>query len=151
MSYFNHDRKYNINISADPEIENPQLLHINRLDARATVIPALHEGVYYRNKEESEFITTLNGDYAFCYEKYDCRPNFYKKNYDDSSWDILTVPSMWQYHGYGKPKYPNVWYAIPFNPPYISCENPVGYYRKHFSFTAKTYMCSQKVCTKAKM
>lgn len=25
------------------------------------------------------------------------------------------------------------------NPPYISCENPVGYYRKHFSFTAKTY------------
>lgn len=137
MGYFNHDRKYNINISADPEIENPKLTHINRLPARTTVIPALHRGVYYRNKEESEFITSLNGAYRFCWEQYDSKPDFYGIHYDDSLWDTLEVPSMWQYHGYGKPEYPNVWYSIPFNPPYISYENPVGYYRRHLCFTPK--------------
>lgn len=40
---------------------------------------------------------------------------------------------MWQYHGYGKPLYPNVDYPFPFNPPYVSCENPVGYYRRKFT------------------
>ena len=28
--------------------------------------------------------------------------------------------------------YTNVEYPIPFNPPFISCENPVGYYRREF-------------------
>ena len=44
MGYLNRDREYDINISADPELENPKLLHIGRLTARATVIPALHKG-----------------------------------------------------------------------------------------------------------
>ena len=135
MSYLNRDREYDINISADPELENPKLLHLNRLPARATVIPALHKGVYYRNKEESELITLINGDYSFYYAPYDSMPEFYLTDFEESGWDRIDVPSMWQYRGYGKPAYPNVLYEIPFNPPYVSCENPVGYYRRHFSFS----------------
>lgn len=137
MSYFNRDREYDINISADPELENPKLQHINRLAPRSTVIPSLHKGVYYRNKEESELITSLNGNYSFYYAPYDSMPKFYLTDFEESNWDIIDVPSMWQYRGYGKPAYPNVRYDIPFNPPYISCENPVGYYRRHFSFSSK--------------
>ena len=137
MGYLNRDREYNINISADPELENPKLLHLNRLPARATVIPALHNGVYYRNKEDSELITLLNGDYSFYYAPYDSMPAFYKTDFEAREWDTIDVPSMWQYRGYGKPAYPNVLYDIPFNPPYVSCENPVGYYRRHFSFSSK--------------
>ncbi|MGN0494350.1 MAG: hypothetical protein ACI4F7_11930, partial [Acutalibacteraceae bacterium] len=74
MSYLNRDREYDINISADPELENPKLLHFNRLPARATVIPALHKGVYYRNKQDSELITMLNGDYSFYYASFDSMP-----------------------------------------------------------------------------
>lgn len=119
---------------------NPQLPHENRLPPRATVIPALHKGVGYQNKEESELILDLNGPYAFCYREKDDQKDFYTLNYDDSQWDSLNVPSMWQYHGYSKPLYPNVEYPIPFMPPFVGNKNPVGYYRKRF--------CAHKGATK---
>jgi len=77
----------------------------------------------------------LNGNFQFSYQQEDCLSDFEKVNYDDSAWDTIDVPSMWQYRGYSKPLYPNVEYPIPFNPPYVCCDNPVGYYRR--KFTAK--------------
>ncbi|MBE7044571.1 MAG: hypothetical protein E7397_03505 [Ruminococcaceae bacterium] len=124
-------------------LQNPQYLHYGRLPARATVVPALHEGVYFQNKEESERIQVLNGDFRFSYQNGDVLLDiFCYEEYDDSAWDILPVPSMWQYHGYGTPLYPNVEYPIPFNPPYVCCENPVGYYRRRFTAkrTGKTIL-----------
>lgn len=112
---------------------NPECVGENRLKPRATVVPALHKGVYFKNKEDSELLTVLNGEYKFKYCTEDSEKNFYKESYNDSGWDSLIVPSMWQYHGYGKPTYPNVQYPIPFNPPFVSCENPVGYYRRYFN------------------
>ena len=103
------------------------------LPPRATVVAAKHPGVYYKNKEESECIQLLSGDFRFVYKDSDCLEDFYREDYSDADWDILPVPSMWQYHGYGKPAYPNVEYPIPFNPPFVCCENPVGYYRKAFN------------------
>ncbi len=120
-------------INYDPNIENHKLLHINRLPARATVVPSEKRNVYYRNKEESPFIRSLNGDYHFLYLKEDTERNFYFTDIDDSNWDIIDVPSMWQFRGYGKPSYPNVKYPFPFLPPHIKKENPVGYYRKIFN------------------
>ncbi|MBQ3179077.1 MAG: hypothetical protein IJB52_14750, partial [Clostridia bacterium] len=78
-------------------------------------------------------ICSLNGTYRFSWQTTDCLTDFHFPAYDDSGWDNLDVPSMWQYHGYSKPQYPNVQYPIPFNPPYVSCENPVGYYRRTFT------------------
>ena len=114
---------------------NPSFTHENRLPARASIVPALHSGVFFRNKEESELITNLNGDYKFCYRETDDLIDFEKTDYNDGEWNILTVPSMWQYHGYSLPVYPNVEYPIPFDPPYVGNYNPVGYYRR--TFTAK--------------
>lgn len=111
---------------------NPSCLGEYRLPARATVIPALRSGVYYRNKEESELIMDLNGEYKFRYCEKDELELFYQSDYDDSDWDSLVVPSMWQYHGYSSPVYTNVYYPIPFVPPYVGTKNPVGYYRKRF-------------------
>ena len=114
---------------------NPSFTHENRLPARASIVPALHSGVFFRNKEESELITNLNGDYKFCYRETDDLIDFEKTDYNDGEWNILTVPSMWQYHVYSLPVYPNVEYPIPFDPPYVGNYNPVGYYRR--TFTAK--------------
>ncbi len=122
--------------STDPNIENNHVLHINRLKPRATIIPAQKSGVYYRNKEESTHIISLNGDYKFLYCPYDSNPNFYKLKNDDD-WDILPVPSMWQFFGYGECSYPNINYPIPFDPPYVKVENPIGYYRKKFVINKK--------------
>lgn len=114
------------------KLENQKQLQEGCLKPRATLVPALHKGVFYKNKEESELIQILNGDFRFSYQMEDCLKDFYNLDYDDTDWDLIDVPSMWQYRGYGKPAYPNIEYPIPFHPPFVCCENPVGYYRRTF-------------------
>ncbi len=116
-----------------PELENPALTHINRLPPRSNLIPAHESGIYYKNKEASHLLQSLCGSYKFKYCECDCIQDFFIMDYDDRNWDNIDVPSMWQYRGYGKCCYPNTNYPIPFNPPYVSCPNPVGYYRCTFS------------------
>ena len=120
-------------INSDPNIENQNILHIGRLPARATVVPSKKRGVYYQNKFESECITSLNGDYKFRYLLEDTEKDFYRTDISDGDWDTIDVPSMWQYRGYGAPEYPNVRYSIPFLPPYVKKQNPVGLYRRTFT------------------
>ena len=117
----------------NPELCNPALPWDGALPPRVNLLPALHRDVYYRNRLEAEMVLDLNGDYRFAYRTEDDLTDFYTPGYDDGDWDTLAVPSMWEYHGYGKPTYPNVDYPIPFNPPYVTCENPVGYYRRRFT------------------
>ena len=116
----------------DPNIEDQKLLHINRLPARATTIPAQKRGVYYQNKEDSCRIRSLNGDYRFRYLPEDHDRAFYRTDRCDGDWDTIDVPSMWQYRGYGDPEYTNTLYPIPFMPPYVRKQNPVGLYRRTF-------------------
>lgn len=120
-------------VNFDPNIENHQLLHINRLPARATVVPAEKRGVYFKNKEKSAYIRSLNGDYRFQYLAEDTFKDFYLTKVYDGDWDTIDVPSMWQYRGYGDPEYTNTLYPIPFIPPYVRKRNPVGLYRRTFT------------------
>lgn len=117
------------------KLYNPEFTHEHRLSPRATIIPALHKGVFYKNRLDSEMVIDLNGDYKFCYRNIDDIKDFHTIDFDDDSWNTLPVPSMWQYHGYSAPVYPNVDYPIPFMPPYVGNNNPVGYYRKRFNCT----------------
>ena len=113
-------------------IQNQNCFGLNKLDPRANSIPADRKGVYYKNKEESALLFSLNGDYKFSYQKSDCMDRFFEEDYDDTEWNTIDVPSMWQFRGYGECEYPNTCYPIPFAPPYVLCENPVGYYRRKF-------------------
>ncbi|MBO5050827.1 MAG: hypothetical protein J6D31_01385 [Clostridia bacterium] len=116
----------------DPNIEDQTVLEINRMPPRAALIPAKKRGVYYANRYESEMVSSLAGDYRFCYLQEDTFADFYRTDIDDSAWDVIDVPSMWQFRGYGMPAYPNVRYPIPFAPPFVYKENPVGLYRREF-------------------
>ncbi len=117
----------------NPEIEDQSVTNINRLPPRANLIPADRRGIYYKNKEASPMLKSLNGVCRFLYsEAGDVVDGFFGEAFDDSCWDDIDVPSMWQYRGYGKCRYPNIEYAIPFDPPYVPAENPVGYYRRSF-------------------
>ncbi len=104
--------------------QNQNILHQNRLEPRSTVIPSNVEDTFYYNKEKSDKIIMLTGEYDF--------------RYDDGEWGKLTVPSMWQFHGYGVPRYTNVDYIFPFNPPYVGNHNHVGHYRKKFTVEEKS-------------
>lgn len=98
------------------DIENPKLIEKNALPPRSIVKP--------QNRT-----IDLSGEYNF--------------RYDGGEWTKLVVPSMWQYHGFGIPRYTNTNYPFPFNPPYVGNYNPIGEYKRTFvldKITGKTIL-----------
>ncbi|MEQ0559560.1 glycoside hydrolase family 2 TIM barrel-domain containing protein [Amycolatopsis sp. NEAU-NG30] len=59
-----------------------------------------------------------------------------RDDFDDSAWDELPVPSMWQLHGHGRPAYTNVQYPFPVDPPHVPSGNPTGDHRLRFDLPA---------------
>lgn len=70
-------------------------------------------------------------------------PDFFKASFDDSSWNDIPVPGMWEMLGYFDPVYQN--YGFPWKdmgvrvaPPFVPDEgNYVGRYRRHFVIDGK--------------
>lgn len=110
--------------------ENPEKLHINTEPNRNYFIPFSKNADPFKDKEESDRFLLLNGTWNFRYYKstLDLEDNFLDKDY----FDTIVVPSNWQLHGYDKPMYLNIRYPIPYNPPYVLDENPVGLYHRKF-------------------
>lgn len=111
--------------------EDPQKLHIGTLEPHAYFIP-FARGQAQGERECSVLFTSLCGNWDFdYYERLDELPD-----------DLLTrpataeipVPSNWQLHGYGKPQYTNVRFPIPYDPPYVPDDNPVGVYRRSYAY-----------------
>ncbi len=118
-------------------IFNQKMTGENRLPARTLTVPAEKPGITHKNCEESSRMQCLDGEWSFLYLTEDDGKEYWSKETDDSKWDKIPVPSMWQYLGYGKCLYPNVQYPFPYDPPYIHAENPVGIYRCHFKVKRK--------------
>lgn len=80
---------------------------------------------------------SLDGTWRFLWvEHADQRPtDFFRTDYDDSSWATMPVPGMWELNGYGDPEYVNVGFAwrghFQNNPPEVPIkDNHVGTYRR---------------------
>jgi len=123
-----------------PDWENPEMIGQNKEAAHCTLMPYPDIATALKGaREASPFYKLLNGNWKFNWvQKPADRPrNFYKLDYDVSSWKQIPVPSNWQLQGYGRPIYLNAKY--PFspeepNPPYIPHDNnPVGSYRTEFT------------------
>ncbi len=117
--------------------ENSTVFEINKEPAHASFVPLDSESEAINfNKEVSPFVKMLNGDWKF---KWVPRPadrpvDFFKPEFDVSTWDEIPVPANWQLHGYGIPIYTNIVYPFHVNPPYIQHDNnPVGSYRQQFT------------------
>jgi beta-galactosidase len=128
------------------EIENPELLGINKEPYHATLMPyaSLKEALA-ANRRASSFALNLNGDWKFNWvPSPEKRPkDFYKPDFDVSKWANIKVPSNWEVQGYGTPFYRNNGYTIKKDYPHIMSEpdkrytayverNPVGSYRRDF-------------------
>ena len=118
--------------------ENSEIFGINKEEAHNTTIPfATFEQAIKGDRESSPFYKLLNGKWKFNWvPKPADRPlDFYKTDYDVSTWDEIPVPISWQLYGYGIPIYLNTDYAFGVvNPPYIPHDNnPVGSYRRNFT------------------
>ena len=91
-------------------LDNPEVFRVNQR-------PAHSDHVCYASKEEaksgvSSLYQSLNGGWRFCYSKNAMeRPaDFYKKGYDYSAFDLITVPGHIELAGYDKIHYINTMY-----------------------------------------
>ena len=123
----------------DPVIENPDVIQMNKLDARASFFAYETQELAHQNKiEKATNHLSLNGIWKFNWVKSpDQRPqDFYKENYDTSTWDDIKVPANWEVEGFGIPIYTNTEYPFAVtnpNPPDIpDGYNPVGSYKRTF-------------------
>ncbi|MET4082738.1 beta-galactosidase [Pedobacter sp. UYP30] len=132
------------------EIQDPECIGINKEPFHSTLMPYanLTEALNAK-RDQSSFVKTLNGSWKFHYVDWpQKRPeNFYKKDYDVSSWDDIKVPSNWQVVGYGTPYYSNFTYIFQKDFPNVMStppvswtayqeRNPVGSYRRNFEVPA---------------
>ena len=133
--------------SIPSEIENPELLGINKEPYHATLMPYgnLQEALVAK-RHASSLCQSLNGAWKFNWVSTpEKRPvDFYKSDFDVSTWKEIPVPSNWEVHGYGTPFYRNAGYTIKKDFPHVMSEpdkwytsynerNPVGSYRREFS------------------
>ncbi len=120
--------------------ENPAVFAVGREPVRATAFPypTVNEALA-NNHEASPWFKSLNGNWKFNFSKRPAdRPaDFYRTDYDPSSWAEIPVPSNWEMQGYGVPIYTNIQYPFNPNPPYAPHDdNPVGSYKTTFTLPA---------------
>jgi len=99
--------------------ENPAVLGINKLPYHATLqLPS--------KWKDCKEIVSLDGEWLFHWSRNPSeRPaEFYKEDYDVSSWDKIAVPGNWQMQGYGTPIYININYPFVKNRPSVTTEPP---------------------------
>jgi len=133
-----------------PEIENPELLGINKEPYHATLMPYANlQEALLAIRHKSTLCRSLNGNWKFNWVPTpEQRPvDFYKNDFDVSAWKEIPVPSNWEIHGYGTPFYRNLGYTIKKDFPHVMSEpekwytsfkerNPVGSYRREFEVPA---------------
>lgn len=95
-------------------------------------------------------VRSLDGQWRFHFvSEPSQRPlDFYKTDFDASTWDKIPVPSNWEMQGYDRPIYSNVEYPHANTPPFIKARpgfndgganygiNPVGSYIREFDVPA---------------
>jgi Beta-galactosidase/beta-glucuronidase len=128
------------------EIENPELLGINKEPYHATLMPYANlQEALAAKRHASSLCKSLNGNWKFNWvSSPEKRPvDFYKSDYDVTGWKEIPVPSNWEVQGYGTPFYRNLGYTIKKDFPHVMSEpdkwytsfkerNPVGSYRREF-------------------
>lgn len=136
--------------AAAPELkdwQNPRLAGVNNLAPRATMVicpdakTALKIGpVSNAERVKSPFYRSLNGQWKYHYASNHLArvPDFWKPEFDDSTWPTIPVPSNVEMHGHGIPIYVNVPYPWPkpWKPPFVPEDDPnntVNSYRKTFT------------------
>jgi beta-galactosidase/evolved beta-galactosidase subunit alpha len=115
--------------------ENHQLLHRNRLPARAWFLHHPDADSARRSRAgHSAWSFGLDGLWRFHYDPAPTAApaDFFQSGFDDSTWDTIEVPGCWQMTGYGHPHYTNVPYPFPVDPPRVPSDNPTGSYRTDF-------------------
>lgn len=112
--------------------EDPESLHVNTLPNHCYFIPFATGQDPFAPRECSDKFELLNGMWDFTY--YDSIIDL-PDDLSGNSCGSIPVPSNWQLHGFDRPQYTNVAYPIPYDPPYVPDDIPVGVYSRKWSYT----------------
>lgn len=113
--------------------EDPQALHIGTLPKHCYFIPFAPGEDSFSARENSSRFKLLNGEWDFSY--YDSIVDMEDDFTVLPGSEKMPVPSNWQLHGHDKPQYTNIAYPIPYDPPYVPDDIPVGVYSRNYSYT----------------
>ena len=112
--------------------EDTEKLHIGTLEDHSYFIPFAKGQDPVDERTVSERFELLNGIWSF---------SFYNSIIDlpddlslQDSEETIPVPSNWQLHGYDRPAYLNIDYPIPYDPPFVPDDDPVGVYQREYDY-----------------
>ncbi len=119
--------------------ENPYIIKENKEDGHNTALPRPSAKAAL-DGSEAPLRFTLNGMWKFYWQQGvdNVRTDYYKEGFDDRDWDDITIPSLWQLKGYGKPIYlcsslPKAVSSVKNEIPKINHDlNEIGIYRRNF-------------------
>ena len=126
-------------------------MNLNYLESCVPSIGAMKERSYYIpsntanlgiDKTKSPRVTMLN-NWNFKYYPY-----YQSEMLTITPNEVVYVPHNWQKLGYDEEPYLNCSYAIPYNPPYVECDNPCAVYVTNLnidSLTDKKYIVFEGV------
>ena len=125
-------------INIDSYIQDAKVFQENQLPLLPTLISFKDFDEALNKKEkESSFYQSLNGNWKFSLENtpYTFPSDFYSESFNDSKWNEIKVPSVWQMQGYDHLMYRNIPMEFnPYDPPNVPKKiNPTGCYRKKFN------------------
>jgi beta-galactosidase len=119
--------------SSKPDWCNLSVIHRNTLPPRSAFFNyTSQEDALSYDPSKAQAIS-LNGTWKFNWaiSPFKAPVDFFKDGFDTSKWNDITVPSMWQLEGYGKPCYTNVVYPFPVDPPNGTANRPYIFKRKY--------------------
>ncbi len=119
--------------------EMPELTHENRMPSRAYFFEykSLEDAMTFDRTKSLNFID-LTGEWSF--KLFDSPEYVIEDMHKElqSDMDKITVPSLWQYEGYGKMQYTDEGFPFPINVPFAPKENQTGLYQKEINYTPTT-------------
>ena len=123
--------------------ENPKIYEQNKERSHSIMMPydTLEDALA---KKESAYKLSLNGTWKFYWQMgvENVPADFWKDEFDHSSWADMPVPSVWQLNGYGKPiylcnSYPDILSSKEKEIPKIDhSRNEIGIYHRTFEIPA---------------
>lgn len=131
-----------------PEWQDKNAFRQGQIDPHALVVPyaqgpGVEQAIRNFDYTKSPYYLDLNGKWDFKWiQGPSNRPvDFYKPDYNTSSWGKINVPGNWETQGYGTKIYVNERYEFASqhfgfkkNPPYVPVDsNEVGCYRRNFN------------------
>lgn len=119
-----------------PDLENPEFIGSNREQPHCTYYPFDDTlDVISNDPHRSPYVHFLNDKWKFQYSPNpESRPvDFYREDFDISTWDEINVPGNWELQGFGQAIYLDEEYPFPPDPPNVPKDNPVGSYKRSFT------------------